>query len=336
MVAAGCEYWSGKELPYLSTVAAARDLDVLRAALGEQRLTAYGASYGSELGATYAALFPTRIRALTLDSVVDPRLSTTEPLEEIRLQAIAFEAALNAFLDACARDGTCPFGHGDPVGHYDRLAARLAKHPIHAKGKDVDHTRPVNAGVLASAVLKLLYSQQLWPILALALRLADDQDDGSVLLALADQQAGQRPDGTYDNSFDANIAINCADQSFPTDLTAYLRLAAYLTRKAPRIGATLALGGMTCAFWNVRVASRYTGPFRAQGAPPILLVGTTGDTATPYPEARSLAAQLASGVLLTWRSYTHGAYGGPSTCVHNAVNDYLVNLAVPRRGTICP
>ncbi|WP_045877994.1 alpha/beta hydrolase [Pseudofrankia sp. DC12] len=334
-VAEGCERWSGKMLPYLSTAAAARDVNVLRAALGERRLTAYGGSYGSELGATYAALFPTDLRALVLDAVVDPRMSTTDPFAETLLQAKAFEAALDAFLTACARDATCAFGDGDPVGHYDRLVARIAKHPIYAQGKDVETTRPVDSGVLTSAVLQLLYSQQQWPILALALRLADEANDGSVLLSLADQQSGRRPDGSYDNSFDANTAINCADQHYPTDLAAYRRFAAKLAAEAPRIGSTLALGGLTCAFWKVRAASRYTGPFLAQGAPPILLVGTTGDPATPYAEARSLAAQLSSGVLLTWRSYTHGAYEGPSTCVHDAVDEYLVNLVVPKPGTVC-
>lgn len=335
LVAEGCQRWSGKELPYVSTAAAARDLDVLRAALGERRLTAYGASYGSELGATYAALFPTHLRALVLDAVVDPRMSITDPLAETLLQAKAFDAALNAFLAACAASATCPFGHGDPFGHYDRLVARIAKHPIYAKGKDVDTTRPVDSGVLTSAVLQLLYSQQQWPILALALLLADDEGDGSVLLSLADQQSGRRADGSYDNSFDANTAINCADQRYPTDLAVYRRFAAQLAREAPRIGSTLALGGLTCAFWKVKVASRYTGPFVAKGAPPILLVGTTGDPATPYAEARSLAAQLSSGVLLTWRSYTHGAYEGPSTCVHDAIDDYLVDLVVPKPGTVC-
>jgi hypothetical protein len=156
-----------------------------------------------------------------------------------------------------------------------------------------------------------------------------------VLLALADQQSGRRPDGTYDNSFDANTAINCADQRYPTSLAPYRRLATELARETPRIGASLALGGMTCAFWTTPAVSRYTGPFRAQGAPPILLVGTTGDPATPYSEARSLTAQLASGVLLTWRSYTHGAYEGPSTCVHQAVDAYLLGRTLPKPGTVC-
>jgi len=334
-VARGCERWSAALLPYLSTEFAARDLDVLRAALGDDRLTAYGGSYGTEVGATYAALFPTHIRAMVLDAVVDPTLSTRDPLEETRLQALGFEAAFNAFLATCARDPNCGFGHGDPAGAYDRLIARLAKKPIYAKGKDVDTTRPVDDSTAITAVLQLLYSEEQWPILALALQLADDANDGSVLQALADQSSGRRADGTYDNSFDANTAINCSDQTYPTDLAVYRRFVRDLSREAPRFGASLALGGMTCAFWPVRPADRYDGPFRAAGSPPILLVGTTGDPATPYTEARSLAAQLSNAVLLTWTSYTHGAYEGPSTCVHNAVNRYLVDLVTPKPGTVC-
>jgi pimeloyl-ACP methyl ester carboxylesterase len=333
-VARGCERLSGRLLPYLSTALAARDVDLLRAALGEPRLTAYGSSYGTELGATYAALFPGRIRALVLDSISDPRLSMTRPFDEIRLQAQGFEAAMDAFLSACRRDAACPFGHGDPAGAYDRLMARLARHPIYARGNDADRTRPVDATLATYAVMEPLYAQRNWPVLAAALARADN-DDGSVLLALADLRSGRRQGGAYDNSFDANTAINCADQAYPTDLAAFRRFAADLAREAPRFGPSMALGGLACAFWPVRAVVRYTGPFRAQGAPPILLVGTTGDPVTPYTEATSLAAQLADSVLLTWHSFSHGAYAGPSTCVHAAVDRYLLATVPPRRGTVC-
>ncbi|WP_307874459.1 alpha/beta hydrolase [Frankia nepalensis] len=334
-IVAGCERLSGPLLPYLSTEAAARDLDLLRAALGEPRLTAYGASYGTELGVTYAALFPTRLRALVLEAVLDPAQWTNDPLGHVRLQAIAFDAALDAFFASCARDPECGFGHGDPAGAYDRLMARLAEKPIYARGKEVDTTTPVDASVAISAVLELLYSEQLWPILALGLELADDYDDGSVLLATQEESSGERDDGTFDNSFDAQIAIDCADQNYPTDLAVYRRFAADLAREAPRFGPVLALGSVTCAFWPTPSASRYTGPFQAPGAPPILLLGTTGDPATPYQEALSTAAQLGDrAVLLTWRSYTHGAYAD-SSCVREATDRYLIDLITPRPGTVC-
>jgi pimeloyl-ACP methyl ester carboxylesterase len=333
-IALGCERLSGRLLPYLSTALAARDVDLLRAALGEARLTAFGSSYGTALGVTYAALFPRRIRALVLDSVVDQRLSTTRPLDKTRLQILGFEAALDAFLSACRRDPTCPFGHGDPAGAYDRLMARLARHPIYGRGTDTDRTRPVDAALAAYAVRQPLYAQRYWPVLAVALARADD-GDGSALLKLVDLGSGRLKGGTFDNSFDAYTAINCADQAYPTDLAVFRRFAVDVAREAPRFGPMMALGGMTCAFWPVRAAVRYTGPFRALGAPPILLVGTTGDPATPYAEATSLAAQLADSVLLTWRSFSHGAYSGPSTCVRAAVDRYLLTTVPPARGTVC-
>lgn len=335
-VAEGCERMSGWLLPYLSTEAAARDVDLIRAALGEHRLTAFGGSYGTQLGLTYAALFPTRLRALVLDSVVDPEMALNRPFEETRMQAAAFEAALNAFLADCAADPDCLFGGGDPAGAYDRLMARLAEDPIEATGKELGPgPHLVDDTVARSAIIELLYSQELWPTLDLVLALADEFDDGSAMLALAQEQAGRRDDGTYDNSFDANNAINCADQAYPRDVAAYRRLSDELAAEYPRIGSSVALGGLSCAFWPQRAASRYTGPFTAEGAPPILVIGTTGDPATPYPEAVSVARRLSNSELLTWRSYTHGAYTGPSTCVHDIVNRYLIDLELPKPGTVC-
>ncbi|WP_307874608.1 alpha/beta hydrolase [Frankia nepalensis] len=332
--AEGCGRLSGPLLPYLSTEAAARDLDLLRAALGESRLTAYGASYGTELGVTYAALFPTRLRALVLDAVVDPRLSIDNPFVEIWLQATAFEKAFDTFLGNCKRDPECTFGHGDPAGAYDRLLARLAEKPLYVRNEDANTVTEVDASVVRFAVEKLLYNESNWPKLELGLQRADDYDDGSVLLDVV-QGSSDQEDGVYDNLAEANAAINCADQSYPTDLAFYRGFAATMALEAPRFGPMLALVGLPCAFWPTSPASRYTGPFQAPGAPPILVIGTTGDTATPYVEARSLASQLGDrAVMLTWRSFTHGAYGN-STCINEATNRYLIDLVPPKPNTVC-
>nr|WP_007510370.1 alpha/beta hydrolase [Pseudofrankia saprophytica] len=342
-----CKEYTPTLLPYLSTEAAARDVDLLRAALGDKKLTAFGSSYGTQLGATYAALFPTHIRALVLDAVVDAALSINQPLERLRVHTEGFEAALDAFLADCAHDPACHFGGGDPAGAYDRLMARLERRPIRAEGKDVDKSQPITADIARWGVIEALYSQQNWKILAQALQQADEDNNGAMLLSLAsegddlsvylgdDLSSGRRPGESSDNSNDAYIAIRCADGTYPTDLAAYQRFADRLRREAPRLGPTMAYGEMACARWPVHSASRYTGPFRAQGAPPILLVGTIGDPATPYSEARSLASQMASAVLLTWRSYTHGAYTGPSSCIYTAVDHYLLDLVPPRPGTVC-
>jgi pimeloyl-ACP methyl ester carboxylesterase len=332
--AEGCARSSARVLPYLSTEAAARDLDVLRAALGDDRLTYLGISYGSVLGATYASMFPRRVRAMTLDAAVDPQVWINQPEETVRRQAQGFEHAFDAFLADCrARGADCGFGNGDPGRAYDRLIKRLDHHPIRAKGSG--DRRRITGYVAFLAVNAALYNRVVWPQLADALELADEEDDGSELLTLADSINGRRSDGTYDNLNDANASINCVDEVNPTDVAAYDRLSDELGRSSPRFGRAFGYARLVCAYWPARAVERYTGPFRADGAPPILVVGTTGDPAAPYAWARSLAGQLASGVLLTWRGVNHGAYGGMSACIDDAVNRYLVDGTPPTNGKTC-
>jgi pimeloyl-ACP methyl ester carboxylesterase len=332
--AASCARSSGRLLPYLSTEAAARDLEILRAALGDRRLTYLGLSYGSVLGATYAGLFPDRVRAMALDAAVDPVVWINQPEETVRRQAQGFEQAFNAFLADCrARRADCGFGAGNPGRAYDRLVERLDDAPIKAKASG--DPRPVNGYVAFLAVNAALYNRAYWPQLADALELADEEGDGSELLALADLLNGRREDGTYENLNDANASINCVDEVNPTDVAAYDRLSASLGRSSPRFGRAFGYARLICAYWPAKAADRYTGPFRAEGAPPILVVGATGDPAAPYAWARSLADQLATGVLLTWRGVNHGAYGGMSPCVDRAVDRYLVERVPPRDGTVC-
>jgi pimeloyl-ACP methyl ester carboxylesterase len=332
--AEGCARSSGRMLPYLSTEAAARDLDVLRASLGDERLTYLGISYGSVLGATYASMFPTRVRAMTLDAAVDPQVWINQPEETVRRQAQGFERAFDAFLADCkARGDDCGFGEGNPGAAYDRLVERLDDHPIKAKGSG--DPRRINGYVAFLAVNAALYNRLAWPQLADALELADEEDDGSELLTLADSLNGRQPDGRYDNLNDANASINCVDETNPTDVASYDRLSEELGRSSPRFGRAFGYARLVCAYWPAKATRRYTGPFRAEGAPPILVVGTTGDPAAPYAWARSLASQLSSGVLLTWNGFNHGAYGGMNACIDRAVDRYLVDGTPPRDGTVC-
>jgi len=332
--AEGCARSSARVLPYLSTEAAARDLDILRAALGDERITYLGISYGSVLGATYASMFPRRVRAMTLDAAVDPQVWINQPEETVRRQAQGFERAFDAFLADCrARGQDCGFGQGNPGPAYDRLIERLDNHPIKAKGSG--DPRKVNGYVAFLAVNAALYNRVAWPQLADALELADEEDDGSELLALADSINGRRNDGSYENLNDANASINCVDEVNPKDVAAYDRLSEELGRTSPRFGRAFGYARLVCAYWPARAAARYTGPFRAEGAPPILVVGTTGDPAAPYSWARSLADQLSSGVLLTWKGVNHGAYGGMSRCIDRAVDAYLVDGTAPADGTTC-
>ena len=328
--AAACGTAAGPLLGDVSTVSAARDMDLLRAALGDPKLTYVGYSYGTFLGATYAGLFPDHVRALVLDAAVDPALDL---MGRLRGQAASFEGALDRFLASCAANPGCEFHEGGASGRtFDRLIAALDRQPLPAPL--VGGGRAATAGMAWNAILGALYSPGFgWPYLAQALELAA-HGDGSLLLETADALNGRKPDGEYSNEVEANNAIDCADEPAPTDPAAYMTLAQQLTRTAPRVGRVLAASGLTCAFWPVHPTSA-PAPITAPGAPPILVIGGTGDPATPYAWSVALARELSSGVLLTRTGEGHGSYGLGTPCIDTPVNAYLLDLTVPARGLDC-
>ncbi len=328
--ATACGAGAGPLLSDVSTVSAARDLDLLRAALGDHALTYVGYSYGTFLGATYAGLFPDHIRALVLDAAVDPALDL---VGRLRGQAVSFEGALDRFLAWCASDPQCDFHEGGASARvFDQLMAGLTRKPLAAPL--VGGGRTATAGSAWSAILGALYSPGYgWPYLASALGLAA-RGDGSLLLSTADALNGRKPDGEYSNEIEANRAIDCLDEPSPTDPAAYMTLAQQLVKVAPRVGRVLAASGLTCAFWPIR--SRATpGPIAGDGAPPILVIGGTGDPATPYAWSQALARELSSGVLLTRTGEGHGSYGLGTPCIDAPVNAYLLDLKAPAAGTVC-
>ena len=246
--ATACGTNAGPLLSDVSTVYAARDMDLLRAALGDAKLTYVGYSYGTFLGATYAGLFPDHVRALVLDAAVDPALDL---VGRLRGQATSFEGALDRFLASCSADPHCDFYEGGASARaFDRLIAGLDRKPLAAPL--VGGGRAATAGEAWSAILGALYSPGFgWPYLAQALGLAA-QGDGSLLLETADALNGRKPDGEYSNEVEANGAINCVDEPAPTDPAAYVTLAQQLVRTAPRVGRVLAASGLTCAYWPVQ------------------------------------------------------------------------------------
>jgi len=327
-LAAGCERQSGALLPFVATVDVARDVDTLRAALGETKLTYLGFSYGTLLGATYASLFPTRIRALVLDGALDPAVD--EATMSV-VQAVAFEQGLNAFLAQCAASA-CPFHtDGAPTlrAAFDDLMARIAAHPLAdgpgAGGGDTDAATTIGPGEALIAVLAELYEPADRPALAAELAAAQ-QGDGSLMRDNFDAYVGRLPDGTYANEEVANIAINCLDQQTPT-VPQLEALAATARRQAPYFGGPVVWSAADCLFWPVPPVTR-TGPLHAPGAPPILVVGSSGDPVTPLAWARSLASELGSGVLVTRNGNGHTGYP-TSACVRRVVDAYLTTLAVP-------
>ncbi|WP_396454770.1 alpha/beta hydrolase [Actinomadura sp.] len=324
-----CKTKAGSELPYVGTVNAARDMDVIRAALGDRKLTYYGASYGTYLGAFYAEQFPKNVRALVLDGAVDPSLSSTELLIE---QAKGFETALRAFADDCVKAGSCPFGSTPDavIGRISSFLTATDKKPL----SNTRDSRKVTESLAVMGIARSLYVKEYWPVLRQALTQAMQNSDGTILLALADEMVERKPNGTYSNQTDANMAVNCVDKPNPPDLAAYKKYADQAEKAAPRFGPFVVWGGLPCVYWPVQTKEEPK-PLTAKGAAPIVVIGTIRDPATPYKWAQNLASQLSSGVLLTFNGDGHTAYLQGDPCITKATDDYLITTDPPKDGTRC-
>lgn len=314
--------------PYVGTNNAARDLDMIRAALGDDQLSYVGFSYGTRLGATYAELFPDRVRALVLDGGVKP----TDDLAQIGLeQGPGFDAALESFAAACDADEDCPFGTDDIAPTLEVYAGLVDEIAEEGGFATDDGDRMLTPGELQLGVVAALYSTQLWPVLADALFMADAEQDGSLLHVLADSYLGRQVDGTYDNSQVAGLAINCADDPRRPELAEIRRqgdvAAAASTHFGDLLRARTGCVGTPDPIDPIRI-----GP--AEGAAPILVIGTTGDPATPYEWSVELAASLAAAELFTVEGDGHTAFLS-IPCVDDVVIDYLVDLDLPDPGSGC-
>ena len=293
--AAACARRNEATLPYLSTDAVARDLDAIRSAVGDKQLTYLGFSYGTLIGATYADLFPDHIRAMALDGAIDPALD----LEQFRFgQAKGFEGALTRFLDDCAARTSCPFHeNGKTVQAFNALMASIDAEPLRALR--VNDSRRIGPGIAWFSVVAALYSKESWPTLAASLALAK-RGDGSLMLLIADPYRGRKANGSYSNEQDAYTANTCLDFQAPTDVKVYTAWAMQMEVAAPHFAQLVAYNDLPCAFWPVP-AERTPKAVSAKGAPPIVVVGSTGDPATPYGWAVTLSKELDSGVLITRR-----------------------------------
>ncbi|MCQ9165027.1 alpha/beta hydrolase [Arthrobacter sp. STN4] len=323
-----CVKNSGDILDHVDTVSSARDMDILRAVVGDAKLNYMGFSYGTKLGATYAGLFPSRVGRFSLDGALDPSLG----IDQISMgQAVGFENALHAWAKNCLGTKDCPVsGTVDgAVEQIRQLNAVYTKTP-----QQTSSGRVVTGTEFTNAVAFAMYSTDLWEPLAAALKQAF-AGDASGMLMLADYSADRGSDGKYNsNTAAAFTAINCLDYPMDSD-TAHMRTdAAALEKASPTFGALLAYSGLTCKYWPFPATGR-PAPIAAPGAGPILVIGTTGDPATPYKWAQSLAKQLDSGVLVTWKGNGHTAYGRANQCLTSTVDDYFVNGKVPAAGTTC-
>ncbi|MFD0053622.1 alpha/beta hydrolase [Streptomyces sp. NPDC127168] len=332
--AEGCGADSPKLLRHVSTVEAARDMDVLRAVLGDDKLTYVGASYGTLLGATYAGLFPDRAGRLVLDGAMDPSL----PARRLNLEQTAgFETAFQSFAKDCVRRADCPLGDKNAtpaeVGRnlkafFDDLDAK----PIPTGDAN---GRKLTESLATTGVIAAMYDEGAWQQLRKSLTSATKENDGAGLLALSDSYYEREADGGYSNLMFANAAVNCLDLPAAFSSPDEVRDALPDFEKAsPVFGEGLAWASLNCTYWPVR-ASGEPHRIEAAGATPIVVVGTTRDPATPYRWAEALAAQLSSGRLLTYEGDGHTAYGRGSTCIDSAIDTYLLRGTAPEDGKRC-
>jgi pimeloyl-ACP methyl ester carboxylesterase len=299
-------------------------MDQIRVAVGDSKLTYLGFSYGTFLGQWYAHLFPTHVRALSLDGVVDPNLSANDLL---LAQVVGFEQNLQAYLAGCPSRSSCTFGRtGDPRATLMALMQSLDTNPLQVGNRQL--TRAL--GILG--VLTPLYDPSSWTFLDQGLATAL-QGNGRLLLAFADLYLGRAADGSYDNQNDANFAVNCLDRPVPSDVASYDALGPEFAKASPLFGPATQYSNLPCAYWPAK-PTQQAGPLSADGAPPILLVGGTNDPATPYAWAKAVSQELAGSVLLTRQGNGHVSYD-KSVCAQRAEDAYLIDLTLPAAGTVC-
>ena len=330
--AQGCVSRSNLEvLKHASTVETAKDLDILRVALGDKKLTYFGFSYGTMLGAVYADLFPTHIARMVLDGAMDPSIGNVGLTHG---QAKGMELALTRFVEDCDKQSDCPLPDGVQTG--------LTKLQSWLDGLDAkplttgDPERPLTQALGLGAIFSYLYFPAYgdWDALRAGLQDAFD-GDGSTLLQMFDERNQRNDAGHYTtNLYSAYYAISGLDYPDRPDEAQIKVLADQWSKEAPIAGASLAWSTLLYSYWPVP-ATGHPHEIHAPGSPPILVVGTTYDPATPYPWAQALAKQLSKGVLLTRVGDGHTGYGKGSACTDQAVDSYLVTGATPPAGTVC-
>ncbi|HEU4913758.1 MAG TPA: alpha/beta hydrolase [Actinomycetes bacterium] len=341
-----CDERGGRIGDHMSTAQAARDMDRIRAAVGDPKLTYLGFSYGSFLGNVYANLFPGRVRAVVLDGVLDPVAWTTgDPGEEhlpfsTRLgSAGGATVGLQQFFAACDAAGTDCALSGRAEARFDDLAEALAEKPAEIRDPETGETLPFSYADLVAVALGALYTEFAWKSLAEFLAFVEESRSpaalGRSLLRLrADlglDTGGIETD--YQNFLEGFPGVACTDSDNPDQPEAWSKAAA----AAPGyFGAIWTWASSICSDWPFEDDDRYTGPWDARTAAPVLLVGNLGDPATAYTDAQRVAGLLPSSRLLTYEGGGHTAVGGLSSCIDSAVIDYLLSVRLPAAGTSCP
>lgn len=320
-----CAKKYGDLLSHLGTKNVARDMDAIRAAMGEQKINYIGYSYGTTIGAVFADMFPEHIRSMVLDGGTDLSLS----FEDVnRTQMIGFERAFDAYLADCRAKLCAIAKNGDPRAAVEQIMAAAEAKPIPAKGED----RDAGPGEVELGIISALYSTFSWPSLTRALDDALD-GDGAGLVKLTDSYLQRESNGDYPNLMEANAAVNYVDEECPKDPNAFRSLGKEFAKDAPTFGPSAATSGLTCAFWKATPDPLHAP--QGKGAPPIIVISTTNDPATPYEWGKALSEQLEAGILVTHRGEGHTIYAQGDSCIDGVVNTYLLTLAVPAANTSC-
>ncbi|MFB4285310.1 MULTISPECIES: alpha/beta hydrolase [unclassified Nonomuraea] len=322
--AAACQKDSGKVLPHVGTVNAAKDLDLLRTALGDRQLNYFGFSYGTHLGAVYATHFPKNVGRFVLDGGFDPTVTFEE---RVLTQAKGFDGAFEAFAEDCVAQ-SCELG-ADPAAvekTVEDLLDGLKTKPIKVGDRELTY------GLGQLAVITPLYAKQTWPMLEQAVAAAR-KGNATVLLALADAYTGRRANGTYTTMMTSLAAINCADTTERPTAAQAAAIDAKVRKIFPILSGEASIGA--CAHWPAPgddAAKRID----ATGSGPIVVIGGKGDPATPYQWSTRLTEQLKTGVLVTYEGEGHGAYLSGNECVTTTVESYLLEGKLPAKGAGCP
>jgi pimeloyl-ACP methyl ester carboxylesterase len=344
-LASACAERGGAIQDHMATADAARDLDLLRQAVGDRKLSYVGYSYGSYLGATYANLFPGKVRSLVVDGVLDPvawatgrgNQARTVPFTTRLRSAEGSDATLRAFLTLCDQGGAnCAFSQGDPHRRFAKLAGRLLRHPVElpdGQGGTVEYTY----ANLISDTLGALYDPSVWPQLAQLLQQLDilSRPQAAVVAARSLRaRLGAFQQEDYENVVEGFPGVVCTDTLNPRSVSVWPRVAAAADRRNPYFGRPWTWFSSICVPWKGHDADRYLGPFTARTSNPVLVVGNLDDPATPYHGAVTLSRLLPRSRLLTLAGWGHTSLFA-SSCIDARVNRYLLTSQVPPAGTVC-
>ena len=331
-IAKGCKEKSGELLAHVGTESAARDMDVLRGLVGDEKLNYIGLSYGTQLGGAYADLFPKKVGRMVLDGAANPQQSF---LPSTYTQMLGFEKSFERYAERCVKAGNCPLGSSVDAAKKKMRALLDQAHATPFKTSDPN--RPLNRSMLRFALTGLMYKDEWWPLITGGAQGLIEDNDGSTFMLPLDTYIGRVGDSFDGNSMEAYWAINCADYVQSSEAE-YQKYAKKLKREAVVFGSFSAeddLAMHVCAELPYHPKAN-PGPYRAKGSAPIVVIGTKHDPATPYSWAQNMRKTLDNSVLLTREGDGHAAYGGGSSCIDSAVDKYLLTGEVPKDGLVCP